>query len=219
MHLTDYTLRESQGIVERYLHNGACNTIVFLSAKMLVGAGIDEIQKAWIEEIDLITWNDAETLKKAGVSAKSRIHEVEHQEFIQDFLKRISKNNCTVYLLADSDTELKRLRGDLGALRNDLRIIGEMVVERGKDRYDAIVNEINIAAPVVIISRIQYDQLEHMMAECKNYLNAEVWLGLNYQTILNKDRRNIFQKTVNRWYRLLFHRFVNVYEQQKNEES
>lgn len=219
MNLTDYTLKESQSIVERYLHSGACNTIVFLSAKMLVGAGVGETQKAWIEDIDLITWNDAETLKKAGVSSKNRLHEVEKQEFIRDFLKRISKNNCTMYLLADSDNELERLRGDLLSLRDDLRIIGQMTVERGKERYDAVVNELNTAAPTVILSRMQYDQLEHMMTECKNYLNAEVWLGLNYQTILNEERGNFFQKTVNRWYRLLFHRYVNAYEQQKKEES
>ena len=215
MNLTDYTLKESQGIVERYLNSGNCNTIVFLSAKMLVGAGVSEAQKNWMENIDLIAWSDAETLKKAGVTAKSRIHEVENQEFIRDFLKRLAKGSKTVYLLADSESELDRFREDLYHVRTDLRIIGGTVIERGTEKYDAIVNAINTVAPTVIMSRMAYDQLESMMTTCRKYLNAEIWLATNYQMALNENRGNFFMKLVEKWYRMLLHQQVTEYEQKK----
>ena len=140
MSLTDYTLKEAQRIAERYLQGGVCNSIVFLSAKMLVGAGVKRTQKEWLEDVDLIAWSDAEILKKAGVTSKARIHDVENREFLKSYLKTLAKSGQTIYLLSDSESELEQFRQDLFHLRGDLRIIGEMVVEEDVTDYDAVVN-------------------------------------------------------------------------------
>lgn len=219
MNLTDYTLKESQGIVERYLHNGACNAIVYLSAEMLVGAGVSQTQKDWLEDIDLIAWSDAEILKKAGVTSKARIYDVENQEFLKDFLKRVAKSGHTVYLLTDSENELEKLRQDLFMMRGDLRIIGETVVERGVENYDSIVNALNMVAPKVIISRMAYDQLEHMMTKCQRYLNSEVWFAINERMVLNGKRKSLPRKVKDKWYHLLLRKHVEVYEQNKENAN
>lgn len=39
MSLTDYSFKEAIGITDRFLGNGSLNTILFVSAKILVGVG------------------------------------------------------------------------------------------------------------------------------------------------------------------------------------
>lgn len=219
MSLTDYTLKEAQGIAERYLRGGVCNSIVFLSAKMLVGAGINRMQKQWLEDVDLIAWSDAEILKKAGVTSKARIHDVENREFLKSYLKTLAKSGQTIYLLSDSESELERFRQDLFHLRGDLRIIGEMVVEEDVTDYDAVVNALNIVAPKVIISKMAYDRLEVMMTNYRKYLNAEVWIAMNDQMNLNEERRNLLRVLADRWYHMLLYKHVEEYEQKKENEN
>ena len=40
MNLTDYSLRESISITDRFLGSGSLNTVLFISAKILVGTGL-----------------------------------------------------------------------------------------------------------------------------------------------------------------------------------
>lgn len=219
MDLTDYSLRESLGILDRYLNNGALNTILYMSAKMLVGANISQEQKNWIEDIDLVIWSDAEILEHAGIKARNRIHEVENKEFMREFLKRLGKNKKPAYLLAESEEELERLKEDLLYLRGDLNIIGgsvvddeEMVVETD---IPNVINDINLLAPTAIISRISFERQEKFMVETRKFLNAEVWLALNNQMILNEDRPMRMHKLANKWYHVLFSRQIAKYNNLK----
>lgn len=222
MKLTDYSLREAISITDRFLGKGSLNTILFISAKMLVGAGISEEQKAWIEAVDLVIWSDAEIVRQAGIKARERIHEVENQEYMKEVLKRLGRGKKPVYLLAESEEELEKLRGDILFLRQDLKIVGSGVIDVEEEWEDA-ANQINSVAPAAIISRMEFQRQEELMAETKQFLNADIWLALNNQMILNNQKVMPFKKLLNKWYHLLFQRqmmeYQNMEEQDKGKEQ
>lgn len=232
MELADYSLKESVEILERFLHTGALNTILYISAKMLVGAGISAEQKKWIENIDLIRWSDPEILEQAGVKERGRIHEIETHEFIREFLKRLTRYRDPVYLLAETEEELERLQKDLLQLKPDLRIIGgstdntrtdmpirEMNIQSEDGRTAELINEINRLAPTAIISRMPFEHQERLMTEMRNYLNAEVWLALNYQMILNHEKFAPVKKLQNKWYFHAFSRLIMKYNHKKDDDQ
>lgn len=219
MDLTDYSLRESIGITDRFLGSGSLNTILFISARMLVGAGISDEQKEWIEDTDLIIWSDAEIIKQAGIKAKDRIHEVENQGYIRELLKRLGRGKKSVYLLAESEEELAKLKADLLHLRGDLNIVGGGTVGYAQEAWENEANRINMIAPAAIISRMEFAWQEKLMAEMKRFLNADVWVALNHQMTLRDDRKFSLRKIWNKWYHLLFQKQLESYSQTENRDT
>ncbi len=215
MNLTDYSLRESISITDRFLGSGSLNTILFISAKMLVGAGISEEQKAWIEDADLIIWSDAEIVRRAGIEAKDRINEVKNQEYVKELLKHLERGKKPVYLLAESEEGLEELRMDLLYIRQDLKIAGSGIIALEQEEWENEANRINNLAPAAIISRMEFSRQEKLMVEMRRFLNADVWVALNNQMIFEGQKKLSVKKLLNKWYHHLFRKLL----QQSDEEK
>ena len=211
MELVDHSLKEALWITDSFLKNGAPNTILFISAKMLVGAGGSDMQKEWLKAADLIIWSDAQVLQQAGITSKNRIHEVENQDYIKEVLKKLGRNRKTVYRLAESEEQLVKLREDLLHLRSDLMIAGERIVSLDEN-VETLVNDINSRTPTAVISRLPYVEQERLMMETKRFLCAEVWMALNYQMILNEERPVAVKKLLNKWYHFVFQKLIKKYK-------
>ena len=87
--LTDYSLKESLGIVDRYVKYGGLNTILYVTTPMLILAGKDEEEKNCIEDMDLTLCGDADILRVAKITSAGRIYEVEQRVFLKEFLRRL----------------------------------------------------------------------------------------------------------------------------------
>lgn len=219
MNLTDYSLRESIGITDRFLGSGSLNTVLFISAKILVGAGTFVEWKTWIGEADLIIWSDPEIVKQAGIRTKDRIHEVENQDYIKEVLKRFGKGKKTLYLLAESEEELEKLESDLVQIREDLTIVGRGVVSGIREEWDDEANRINAVAPAAIISRIQFERQGRLMDGMKKILNADLWLALDYQMVLGSRKVPFLKRLLGKWYHHLFQRQMDEYYHAKEKEQ
>ena len=68
--LRSYSLKEAMAQTDSFLRNGALNTIVNLSADMLVEAGKDESYRQFLEEADMTVLDDRETRAALGLSLK-----------------------------------------------------------------------------------------------------------------------------------------------------
>ena len=207
MTLTDYSLREAIGITDRFLGSGSLNTILFISAKILVGAGVLAEQQEWIRDADLIIWSNAEIAKQAGIKAKDRIREVEDQDYIKEVLQRLGREKEPLYLLAESEEDLEKLEFDLRLLREE---------------WDDEANRINTLAPTAIISWLQFDRQGRLIERMKKILNADIWLGLDPQMVLGSRKEPFLKKVLSKWYHHLFQRQLLEYhanEKGQTEES
>ncbi len=220
MNLTDYSLREAVGITDRFLGSGSLNTILFISAKILVGAGVNVEEQEWIREADLIIWSDAEIVRQAGIKAKERIHEVENQDYIKEVLKRLGKGKKPLYLLAESEEEVRKLESDLKLLREDLNIVGCGIAGGVQEEWDDEANRINELAPAAVISRMQFERQARLMDRMKKILNADVWLALNTQMELGIRKVPVLRRLLSKWYHHLFQKqLLEYHDANKNEQD
>lgn len=221
MSLTDYSLREAIGITDRFIGEGSLNTILFISAKILVGAGNSAEQQEWIAGADLVVWSDAEIVRRIGITEKGRIHEVENQDYIKEVLKLLSRGKKPVCLLAESGEELEKLEYDLKSVRDDLNIVGGGIAGDVEAEWDNAANLINEFAPAAIISRMPFERQARLAGRIKRFLNADIWLALDSEMVPDNGRVSFPRKLLGKWYHLLFQKLLTEYphEDSQNKES
>lgn len=176
--LRDYTLKESMKLASIYLNNGALNTISYISTQILVEAGENLEQQEWLESMDLTISGDLDILRAAAITSRSRFHEVENDEFIKEFLKKIVRSRKTVFLLSDSETSLANLYKEMLEYQENIQIVGSYILDELSGGQDSLINEINDIVPTVIISCMPYPYQEQLMCENKKRINAEIWIAL-----------------------------------------
>lgn len=176
--LDNYTVREAMLRIEVCWNNTIMSTVETISMDTLVKAQSDELVKNCIENLDLAIICDKEILKAAGLVSTQRTKETEENEFLKEFLRRAVRNRRTVYLLGESDEQIGKLQGFLNEKYERIKIAGVYALSECGGDYDTVINEINIAAPDVILSVIPTPDQEYFLKEHKEKLNAKIWYGL-----------------------------------------
>ncbi len=188
--LTDMGLREMLRKTDVLLNNGALNTIAYVSTQKLVEASEQEEEKRCIEELDMTVCEDTEVLKAAGITSKSRIREVEQEEYLIEFLRKVKHNHYSTFLFADTPQELNSLEEDLRTVMSALPIRGRATLSEYNGNKESIINAMNVVAPMVILSRFPFPQELELMQEYRMQVNAEVWLTLPQH--FGKKRKSFF---------------------------
>lgn len=209
-------LRESLRQTDLFLRNGALNTIAYISTQKLVQASENEEQKTWMEKLDLTICEDADVLHAAGVESRSRIREVEQNEYLMELLRRIRHNKYSTYLFTDTKENLIRLEDELHEMMSGIPVKGRATLEEYDSNKESIMNAMNAVAPVIIISRFPYPQGMQMMHEYRMLLNGEIWITLPEH--LNAQKRRSFKNRImQRLYKRRFTKKVNYLKKDENE--
>lgn len=177
--LENYTVREAVLRIEVCWGNTGMSTVETISMDTLVKAQSDELIKNCIENLDLAIICDKEILKAAGVVSPQREKEAADNEFQKEFLRRAARNKRSIYLLGESEEQIGLLQDFLVRNYEKAKIAGMYALSACGGDYDAVINEINIAAPDVILSVIPTPEQERFLAEHKEKLNAKIWYGLS----------------------------------------
>lgn len=199
----DCSLRESLKITDGYLRNGAMNTIVYLSSKLLVDAGANEEQRAWIQAADLTIFGDANVLRTIKAQ-EHRIQEVQEDIYLREFLKKLVRMKRKVFLLSDSKEHMDSLQQELTEAQENLQIVRKYIMEEEGDEEQHLLNEINESAPSVIISRVDYAFQGKLMEEGRKFCNADIWIGLLDAPAGASLRKSRFTKLRRMFYHLVF---------------
>ncbi|MEG1291123.1 MAG: WecB/TagA/CpsF family glycosyltransferase, partial [Lachnospiraceae bacterium] len=131
-----------------------------------------------VQKLDLAIVCEKEILKAAGVSSAQRMRETMDNEFFKEFMKRIIRNNKTVYLLGDTSVKILELQEFLQNNYEKLKICGSYALEDCTGDFDNIINETNIAEPDLIFSVISTPEQEYFLKDNVGKFNAKIWYGL-----------------------------------------
>lgn len=205
--LVDYTAREGLRLAEGYRRSGALNTATYLTAQTLETASRDERVKELVEDTDMTLCVEPDILEAAGIANAGRIREIEERVFLKEFLKRLSRQQDSVYVLGDTKTQAQELQDMLLGQQESLNIVGCSGYDEFDLQQERLMNALNAAAPKVILSRMTWPVDLRLMHEGRKFLNAELWLALperklpgkSRQTMADRIRRRIFQKKVNEY--------------------
>lgn len=215
--LTDHSLKESLVLLDEYMKNGRLNSVLYITAPMLVLAGQDEEEKNCIESMDLTLCGDAELLRVAQIESVSRQYEVENQVFLKEFLRRLVRGNQKIYLLGESEKELEDFQRELENFQKGLQIAGSCIAAEDTEDMKEVINRINDVAPTAIISRLSVGRQEKYMEEFKLLANAEIWLGISKDMVLGIEKESFRKKIMGKINKKIFRSRMNRFKDENGE--
>lgn len=121
----------------------------------------------FLRELDLTVPADSDILRSAGIATRNRVREVDNDEFLTEFLRKIVRGRQTVYLLTSTQGQLQLLRDGLLSYQENLRIIGSYSLDELEQDDDYLVNEINVETPNVLITNISSPQREAFLKQTR----------------------------------------------------
>ncbi|MCI9080857.1 MAG: glycosyltransferase [Lachnospiraceae bacterium] len=178
MSLNSFMVQESMLQLEEYWNKTIMSTIENISMETLVKAHGDEELKNCIENLDLSVICDKEILKAAGVASRQWVQEITENKFFKEFMRRTVNGERHVYLLGETQQQVELMQDFLEKAYLNIEITGGYALSECTGDYDAVINEINIEAPDVILSVLPTPVQEYFLKEHKEKLNAKVWYGL-----------------------------------------
>lgn len=222
--LQDLTIRESMKQVERFFHDGKGSTIALITMKGLIAAQDSPQIKKWMSSLDMTVAADADILHAADINYHGRIHDVENNVFISEFLKKIVRQRKTVYLISQTPAALANLEKELCAYEEGLRIVGRAALEeREYTDDDSVINDMNMKFPDVLISNLESPKREVFWEENHMKMNVRIWLMLRYdRQLLAKDKgpvRRLYDKMMKRWFHMRLDRYRSQVESSQIEQE
>ena len=114
--LQDYTVREAMRKTDSFLKDTKVSTIAYITARGLMAAEESQELKTFLSNIDLTVAADTDILRAAGIENRNRTKEIENDEFMEEFLKKLVRGKRKVYLLTGTDEQLEALENCLMSL-------------------------------------------------------------------------------------------------------
>lgn len=188
MELDNYTLREEIMRSEDFSHKQELNIIRTVSIEMLSMAADSQAVRDGIAQADLLIVGDSEILTEAGIYSSQRLREASEHGFMREFLKARVRSQSSFFLVARDAEELDAFMEFLKIKYENMVIVGTYLLDTCSKDYDTMINEINAAAPDVILTVLTSPQEDSFLLQEKAKISAKVWysLGAGYQNAKKK---------------------------------
>jgi N-acetylglucosaminyldiphosphoundecaprenol N-acetyl-beta-D-mannosaminyltransferase len=216
--LRDYTVREAMRKTETFLKDAKVSTIAYITTRGLMAAEQSEERKGFLSQMDMTVAADSDILRAAGAESRNRVREIDNDEFMTEFLKKLIRGKKTVYLLTGTAEQMRLLEEVLRSYQENLRIVGKCALDMLEQDEEYLVNEINVLLPNVIISNIPSPQREEFFEANHMKLNANIWLMLKDEVVHAKHDNNPLRRITDSFVKKLFRRQVVKYKNQGKEE-
>lgn len=190
MTFPNYSLRDELQLAQEALRSERLCMFLTVSMQSLmkVSSSGSEEEKSFVEQADLIVVEDPEILSVAGITSNQRIREASDHLFFAELMKRLQRGQQQIYLVASKNAALEKIKEMLEERYEKLHIVGQYSIEEYPDDLDRMINEINSAAPDVILSVMPTPGQEEFLMKNRSKLLAKLWYGLgeNYSLLLEK---------------------------------
>lgn len=178
MVIDNFSLREEVQQGEEFYNRSELNIIRTISMKMLGLAADNRAVREGIAQADLLVVGDEEILTEAGIYSSQRLREANEHGFMQEYLKRIAESGRSVFLVAEDKEALEMLQEYLNMVYENMQIVGSYVLEVCGGDYDMAVNEMNAAAPDILVSVVSSPVEDAFLLKAKAKIGARVWYSL-----------------------------------------
>lgn len=213
--LQDYTVREAMRKTDYFLRDNKVSTIAYITIRGLMAAEESPELRSFLSNIDLTVAADSDILRAAGVENRNRIKEIENDEFMEEFLKKLVRGKRKVYLLTGTKEQLQELEECLKSYQEKLRIVGRFSLDELEKEEDYLINEMNGLMPEVVISNISSPQREQFFENNHMKMNARIWLMLKDKVVHTMRRKGIAWRLGDLFFKKLFRRKVERYQERE----
>ncbi len=139
--------------------------------------------------MDLTVPVSTEILYAANLASRQRLKEVENSSFYTAFIRKLSTEKRTVFILTEKEETIKTSTEYLEKNAPGVQIVGSYAFESLTGDPDTIVNEINSTSPDIVFSRLPSPKQERFVYENKSKMNAKLWVAIK-ENFLAKEGKN-----------------------------
>lgn len=218
--LKDYSVKEAMKMVNQFLKDAKVDTVCFLSTDILLSAGDNQDLKQWLQSMDLTVPVSTEILYAANLASRQRLKEVENSSFYTEFMKKISMEKRTVFILAEKDATVNASTEFLEKNAPGVQIVGSYAFENLTGDSDVIINEINSTFPDIVFSRLPSPKQEQFVYENKSKINAKLWMALKENFIAKEGKSGLKIRNLSTLIeKTIFRRHVSKYENDQEKSD
>lgn len=216
--LQDYTVREAMRETDTFLRDQKLNTIAYITTRGLMAAGESPELRTFLSGLDMTVAADSDILHAAGIENRNRIKEIENDEFMEEFLKKLVRGKRSVYLLTGTKEQLVALEECLKSYQHGLRVVGAFSLDELEKEEDWLINEMNARMTEVVISNISSPQREIFFEKNHMKMNARVWLMLKDKVVHSVHKKSVVWRLTDVLAKKWFRRKVEKYQNQEQDE-
>lgn len=216
--LKDYSVKEAMKLVSQFLKDAKVDTVCFLSTDILLNAGDNPELKMWLQSMDLTVPVSSEILYAANLASRQRLKEVENSSFYTEFMKKISAEKRTAFILTEKEETVKNSKDYLEKNAPGVQVVGAYAFETLTGDSDVIINEINSTFPDIVFSRLPFPKQEQFVYENKSKINAKLWVALKENFIAKEGKTSLKIKNLSTLIeKTIFRRLVSKYENKQEK--
>lgn len=178
MDLKDYSVKEAMRMVDGFLQEPKVSTVSFLTEELLLSAQENEKLQGYLASMDLTVPVSSDIIEAADIGSRSRIKEIEEYKFVTELLKKLSDEERTAFVLAETQDDADRLVELIRDTASAIQILGSYSMDKATGDDDQVVNEINAAFVDVVFSSVHSPRQEQFICKHRDKMNASLFLSM-----------------------------------------
>lgn len=182
--LYNYSALENLTQIIKNLESNVFTTIEEVYMKTILLAKEDESVKEALESMDVMVIAETGVLDAVGQATILRRAEIERREFFFQLMKILERNGHTVYVLGETEKEVTEACQYIADEFPRMKVAGAKAIAEFAGAEDAVINDINMIAPAVIISVLPSPMQERFLKEHKSMLLTKIWYGIGAERIM-----------------------------------
>lgn len=177
--LDDCTAKDAIKEVAGYIKEEAVNLVEVVTAKSVMRMTLNEDGDRKIDEMDLVLPGDRALLEAAEIKDERLLKEAEQKGFVKLLFQYLHKNKTSVFLLADTLEEVRKLNSYLEREYHHIQVKGMTALSEGVLSEEMLINRINGSEAECILASVTSDKQESFICRCRRVLNVRLWVGIN----------------------------------------
>lgn len=208
------TVEELSAQAEEWMDGETLHTIGSISMRTLLEAQSDPVLKEVISTLDISLAEEEELLHIAEIQTEENGKTMPRELFFKKILSLAEQKGKTIFVLGERRDKIKTVKEKLLEKYPQLILAGEYALEECVGNDEAVINEINAAAPGVILSILPTPQQEHFFRAHREKLGAGIWCGTGASGIYGRKKNPVsFLKNV--FYRIRLRHAMTKYGSEK----
>ncbi len=216
--LDNDTVRESIVRLEQNIGANTFYKVQEVTMEMIMLAKNDERIRQALELMDQTIIAENEILDAVEKNTMQRQHEIAERAFFYEMMMRLERNHKSVFLLCEAQDKLSDFSSFIEDEFPNVNLVGMEVIEEGAGLDDAVVNEINVAHPDVVIGMLPSPMQQYFLLDNCDKLSTSLWYGVADELPRNK-RKGLLSRLRKRMQVRTLEKHITNYEEQKESSK
>ena len=209
------TAKETMLQAIQFMENDPVDTIEIMTMDCLMNNQEDEPWISRVKDFKLVLPGEVEILEAAEIHDRVKLKETENRIFLKMFMKYLQKNQKRIYLLADTEEEIRQAESAIRHYNRGIRISGHACLNPADNREEEVVNDINGTETDCVLSVLSSPYQESFISRNKTLLNTKLWFGCGPMLSRSYDDRKVLQQIRHFFRKTMFRRQVEKQQKEK----